>query len=67
MVNHNETLGASLFQAKYFRCVSSLRLVLATLAAAVSELVSIAAALLIVLVALVTCYVGPTMTRLVPT
>lgn len=39
--------------AKYFRCVSSLRLVLATLAAAVSELVSIAAALLIVLVALV--------------
>lgn len=39
--------------AKYFRCVSSLRLVLATLAAAVSELVSIAAALLIVLVAVV--------------
>jgi len=40
-------------KAKYFRCVSSLRLVLATLAAAVSELVSIAAALLIVLVAVV--------------
>lgn len=39
--------------AKYFRCVSSLRLVLATLAAAVSELVTIALVMLVVLMVVV--------------